>query len=355
MVRKKILQVITKADWAGAQKVLFEIVKSVKEKYDNEFEMDVAVGIDGPLVSELKKIGIKVYILKHLKWNFDPIEDMKSINELKKLIKTNKYDVVHLHSSKAGFNGRIAAKLAGVKKIIYTVHGWWGIERFKGLEKKIILNLERFAANFCNYIVLINEKDLKYAKENKIGRSHQYKLIYNDVSVPEVKKGILRKKLNIDDNVKIIGNVGRLDEQKNPFRFLNIANKVLEKDSSFLFVWIGDGKLKEEINNLVFDREKIKFLGFIKDPYEYIKDFDLFLMTSDLEGTPLTVIEALKLGVPVISTDVGGISEIIGKNNTFEINDIDSAVNMILNWDFNKNVDYKYCDMVKRYVEIYRM
>ena len=349
MLKKKILHVITKGDWAGAQKILFEIVKKIKNQYNDEFEIDIAIGVNGPLVDELEKIGVNVYILKHLKWNLSPIEDLKSIIELNRFIKNKKYDIVHLHSSKAGFVGRIAASLSGVKNIIYTVHGWWGVERFKGAKKKIFLNIERFGAKFCNY------KDLEYAKNNKIGKKNQYKLIYNDVSVPKVKKGALREKLRIAKNVKIIGNVGRLDKQKNPFRFIKIATKVLEKNPSYLFIWIGDGEFKEKIKNMDFNKEKIKFLGFIKDPYEYIKDFDLFLMTSDLEGTPLTIIEALKLGVPVISTDVGGLSEIIGKRNTFEINDIESAVNKILNWDIDKNVDYKHQDMVDKYVELYRM
>ena len=165
----------------------------------------------------------------------------------------------------------------------------------------------------------------------------------------------MREKFNLDNSIKIIGNVGRLDRQKNPLRFIEIANKVLEKDSSFLFVWIGDGNLKDKIKNLDFNKEKIKFLGFIKDPYEYIKDFDLFLMSSDLEGTPLALIEALKLGVPILSTDVGGISEIIGKKNTFSVDDIESAVSKIINWDIEKKVNYKYQDMVKKYVQLYRL
>ncbi|KLO21179.1 glycosyltransferase [Marinitoga sp. 1155] len=354
-MKKKILHIITKGDWAGAQKVLYEIAKSIKEKYYKEFNIDVAVGSNGPLVEELKNLGVNVYILKHLKWKLSPIEDIKGIHEIMKLIRQKNYDIVHLHSSKAGFIGRIAAKIVGVKKIVYTVHGWWGIERFKGIKKHIFLNVERFGAKFCDYIVLINKEDIKYSKKNKIGNEKQYKLIYNNISVPKIDKGTLRNTLKISKNVKIVGNVGRLDNQKNPLRFISIANKILEKNENFVFVWIGDGKLKEKIESLNFDRNKILFLGFIKDPYEYIKDFDLFLMTSDLEGTPLTIIEALKLGVPVVSTDVGGIKEIIGDENVYKTNNIEKAIKKILNWDIQTNIKYKFENMTEKYIEIYRM
>ncbi|MBM7560337.1 glycosyltransferase [Marinitoga litoralis] len=354
-MKKKVLHVITKGDWAGAQKVLYEIVKGIKEDYYNEFNVEVAVGTEGYLVEELNKIGITVYVLKHLKWNLSPFEDIKGIFELKKLIKNNNYDIVHLHSSKAGFIGRIAARISGVKNIIYTVHGWWGVERFRGFKKWIFLNVERFGAKFCNYIVLINKKDMKYASNNKIGNKKQYKLIYNNISILSIKKGILRNKLKISENIKIIGNVGRLDSPKNPYRFLKIAKKIIEKNKNFVFVWIGDGTLKNEIERKINNNDNILFLGFIKEPYEYIKDFDLLLMTSDFEGTPLTIIEALKLGIPILSTDVGGISEIIGKENTFDPDDIDAAVQKILNWEIASNNVYQYENMVEKYIELYRM
>ncbi len=308
---KKVLQLVTRSDWAGAQKVLYTIAYGLKDKFD----IEVAYGQgDGRLVKKLDELGVKHHFIKHLKREVSFFDDIKALHEIYSLIRKRKYDVVHLHSSKAGFLGRIAAKLAGVNKIIYTIHGFWGIEQYSELKKKIFIMAERFAAKFTDKIVLLCEREKERAKKYNIGKESQYVIIPN-VVIPEepYPKGTLRKELEIPDNVKIVGNIARLDRPKNPMRFLKVATEVLKKRDDVVFVWIGGSLVEDYYSRKVSEyieahseiKEKVFFLGFREDASKLMTDFDVFLLTSDYEGMPLVILEALNNNVPVVSTDVG--------------------------------------------------
>lgn len=316
---KKVLQIITRSDWAGGQKVLYALVYGLMKYYPDKFEIEVACGKEnGMLIPELEKLGVKVHVIPDLVREISPIKDLKAYFQIRKLIRRNQYDIVHVHSSKAGFLGRLAAKCSGVNKIIYTVHGWWPIEQYKGAKRKIFILAERFAAHFCDKIVLLGKNDLDKTREWKIGREEQYSIIHNAIMpIENVQKGKLRKELGLDENTKIIGNVARLDPQKNPLRFLNVAQQVLKKREDVVFVWIGGSVVDDYYGNLVKEwlkerpqeAKRIYFFPFRKDAVELMADFDVFLLTSDAEGMPLVVLEALSLGIPVVSTDVGCVGE----------------------------------------------
>ena len=363
---KRVLQLITRSDWAGGQKVLYSIVYGLKKYYPDEFEVEVACGSEnGMLISELEKIGVKVHVIENLVREISPLKDIKAFFEIRKLIKSGNYDVVHLHSSKAGFLGRIAAKTLKVPLVVYTVHGWGPIEQYTGLKRKFFILLERFAAKHCDRIVLLCKRDLQKAREWKIGKEHQYVIIPNAiVPPPTVEKGLLRKELGIPEEVKIVGNVARLDPPKNPFRFLEVAKMVTQKRSDVVFVWIGGSVIEDTYGKKVQQwleqnpevKEKVFFLPFRKDAVKLMADFDVFLLTSDAEGMPLVVLEALSQGIPVVSTDVGCVGEVIGKERT--ANNIDDLVVILLNAFYQsrgKNEEFKsdYHLFVKNYKTLY--
>jgi len=261
-----------------------------------------------------------VHVVKDLVRELNPWKDLKAYFQLKRLIKQGRYDVVHLHSSKAGFLGRIAAKKCGVPTVIYTVHGWWPIEQYHGLKRKLLIYAERFASKFSDKIVFLCKRDLEKARVWKIGTEKQCIIIHNAIIPPQTfEKGALRRELNISENVKIVGNVARLDRPKNPIRFLEIAKLVLSERDDVVFVWIGgsvvDDYYGKEVQKWLEDnshlKEKVYFLPFRKDAVQLMADFDILLLTSDSEGMPLVVLEALALGIRVVSTDVGCVGEIV--------------------------------------------
>lgn len=351
----KVLQIITKAEWAGAQRVVYEICKMAKQY--NNINMEVATGESGILVDKLEKdLGIKVHVLKKLVHPINPFIDYKGYKEIKRLIKENNYDAVHCHSTKAGILGRLAANKLGVKKVIYTVHGYWPILQYEGIKRKIAIFLERYLANKTTDLVLISKSDIELSKRMKIGNEKKYRLIYNKITVEKDKigKGVLRKELDVDNNIKIIGNVSRVDDQKNPFLFIDIANEYLKNNNNVVFVWVGDGNLIQQAKNYVEKlnlKENIKFIGFRQNGIEYMKDFDLLLLTSSWEGVPITILEAIELKIPILSTDVGGIKEIIGKDSVFETpKNISELIDKKLN--SHEIIEYNYDNFVD-YIKLY--
>lgn len=353
----KVLQIITKADWAGAQRIVYEICKIAKE--DTKIEMEVAVGEKGILEEKLRnELGITVHTIKNLIHPIKPVVDLKGYRELKNLIKQNNYDVVHCHSTKAGILGRLAASKLKTNKIIYTVHGYWPILQYEGTKRKMAIVLERFLAKKTTDLVLISKSDIDLSKKMKIGNEEKYRLIYNKITVEKdkIKKGVLRKELNINKETKIIGNVSRVDNPKNPFLFVDIAKEYLKNNDNTLFVWVGDGKLREKAINYVKKsnlEDKVKFIGFRENGVDYLNDFDLLLLTSNWEGVPITILETIELNIPILSTDVGGIKEIIGESSVFnEVENISERINEKLNFNSHKIfIKDNFSDYLNLYLE----
>ncbi|WP_338152138.1 glycosyltransferase [Fervidobacterium thailandense] len=369
--KKRMLQMITRSDWAGGQKVLYSLVYGLLKYYPDEFEIEVACGKEnGMLIPELEKLGIKVYVIPDLVREISPLRDLKAFIRIFKLIKRGKYDIVHLHSSKAGFLGRIAARLAGVPKIVYTIHGWWPIEQYNGWKKKILIFVERIGAKFCDKLVFLCHNDMKKAENWRIGKKEQYVIIPNAI-IPidnsKFQSGKLRKELGISDNIKIVGNVARLDPPKNPIRFLEIARQVLMKRQDVRFVWIGGSVVEdfygEQVERWLSEhsemREVVYFLPFRKDSIELMADFDVLLITSDMEGLPLVALEAKNLGIPVVSTNVGCLVEQSYVRTFMNQEQIVSHLVELLNGNSRKPSSYEELGIefrnsfVKGYVQIY--
>jgi glycosyltransferase involved in cell wall biosynthesis len=357
MKKLKVLQVITRADWAGAQKVVYEICKHIKENENNDIEVEVATGDDGILVERLRSLGIKVFILENLKHKIIPSVDAKGYREIKKIIWENKYDVVHCHSTKAGLLGRLAASSLGINKIVYTVHGFWPILQYEGIKRKMAARVERFMSSKTTDMVFISKSDIETAKELGLYSSQNYRLIYNSIAVSEVE-GMLRNELNLGNDMRIIGNLSRVDEQKNPFFFVELAREYFKQfpEDMTTFVWIGDGSFLDSARSKVKEynlENKVFFIGFRDRGERYLADFDLLLMTSRWEGVPITILEALELKVPILSSDVGGISEVIGDENVYNLTDAIQDIATRIKGE-HAPVNKSYSKMAENYAKLYK-
>jgi len=364
-LRLRVLQLITKSDWAGAQRIVYEICKGIKETADTGIDVEVAMNGEGPLVKKIEDLGVKVHIIRNFVREINPIKDLAAYIEIKELLKKNKYDVVHCHSSKAGILGRIAAKKTKIKKVIYTIHGWWGITQYKGFRRKVALSIEKHMSKMTHKLVFVCNKDKDFAMKYKIGRSTQHMVISNKITVPRYQTGKLRSILGVPETTKIVGNVARLSPPKNPIRFVEVSKRIVDTLKEVMFVWIGDGELKqkaEELSESLGINERTRFIGFHENGAELMADFDCLLMTSDDEGLPITVLEAVAQGIPVVSTDVGGVKEILSDRDLVMpigetiISDLSKAVVRALNSESKEVPLYSLSskDMIDAYVKIYK-
>jgi len=306
----RILYIITKAEWAGAQRVVYELIDSLSKT--DGFETVLFVGDEGILESRIKEMGVRVRVCKHLKWKPNLIEDFLGIVELLKMIREENPDVVHCHSTKAGFLGRLAARLAGVPRIIYTVHGWWPVLRFNNpITRNLIIWLERTLGKISTDIVYLTKADLEMAKKWGIGDGKRIHQIQNGIKIREKIRPCLRRELNAGMDELIVGNVARVCKQKNPENFLHIASEMVRSRKDVRFVWIGEGPDLDDIRKRIQAEgiERCHFIGFRENVLDYMSEFNLMLLTSDVEGMPISLLEARSLGVAILAKEAEGLKE----------------------------------------------
>ncbi len=310
----KILQIITLSSWGGAPQVVYDIVKNLdKEK----FSVDLACGV-GKDWEKMENLGVKIIPLKSLKRDISIFSDLMAFFQLFFIIKKGNYDIVHCHTTKAGFVGRIAARLAGVKKIYFTVHGWgFYNEEEYGCVQKLLLFLEKIAAKCSTKIICVSENDRKEGLKRKIAKEDKFLVIRNGIDW-KIKgdRAKAREKLGVKQNDLVFGTVARLAYQKDPLMLLKAAKGIIKNYPETKFILIGGGPLFKDCKNFIKENklENSIFLHGQKTPEEareLLFSFDVFVLTSKFEGLPLAIIEAMFAGLPIIATRVGGISELV--------------------------------------------
>ena len=324
MARIKVLLIVTLSELGGAQKVVYHIAAGLPPE---QFEVTVACAPGGELVNWLRSLpqGIQVMEISELKRNISLWDDLKAFMKLYALIKKGAFDIVHCHSSKAGFLGRLAAYFAGVPKILFTVHGW-GINEYQSRPVRFFYTwAERLAGVVSTGVVCVSESDLLKGRNLRLVANDKLKVIYNGMPEPRKKEGILRGELNIRKEDIIIGSVARLAPQKDPLFLLEVAGRMITRPNNdqdqgrLFFVLIGDGPLRsrcEEFINLKDLNGRLFLMGTREDAAELVRDFDVFVLFSRWEGLPLTIIEAMLAGRPVVASAVGGVSELVAHQKT---------------------------------------
>lgn len=307
------VQVIPKL--SGVQQITLDILSGLDKDYnetDQAIEKVVICGefIDNNFVDVFKNEGIKLIPIPSLKRNIG-LHDIKCFIELYKLFKNNKYDIVHTNSTKPGIIARIAAKCAGSKRIIHTVHGIAFHVHTHVLTRVIYYVLENIATLFGDVNVTVNKKYTKYYPFVKS------KVIYNGVDFNK----LIPQKRNTANELHFAF-LGRLDEQKNPLEFIKAASIVLSKYTGQIkptFTLAGDGELREKCSRLIAElnlNDKISMPGWVKDKNKFFNTIDVLCQPSKWEAFGLVFVEAAYFGIPSIATDVEGIPEVVLASET---------------------------------------
>lgn len=312
----KILHIITNTELGGAQKVCIDLCRSASQEGH-----DVAVAsMEGGYLWGQLPSNVKHYYLNNLVKPIKPLKDLKVIFELLKVKKDFKPDIIHLHSSKAGILGRVIS-LGMKNRIVYTVHGFDSIR----LVHRIFLPLERIFQHMCGAIVGVSNYDNKNLHSEKISKN--VSTIYNGISAETIKK---EQNFPFDVNgKKVVLTIARIAPQKQFQMFLDVAKKF---DSNYQFVWIGGepGLSLDDLYKKYDVPENVKLMGDVPNASRYINLCDLFVLFSNFEGLPMTIIEAMSQKKAIVASDVGGIYELVDDSNGKLIkNDIEEASNVI--------------------------
>ncbi len=336
---KKIMYVITQLELGGAQLM---VLASARYFAGKGYEVVLVSNNRGILTAESAgDPSYKKYFLAPLKRELDLNSDIKALKALKSIMKKERPDIVHTHSSKAGILGRKAARSARVPLIVHTVHGF-GFHYFRnGIMKRLAIMGERSAARNCHKLIFVSGDDMETARALCIGRKEQYELLRVGIDFEKVcsfkgDRAALRKELGLPEDKKIIINIAPFKRQKNLPLFIEIIKGVAEKKDDITALIIGDGESRSALEHIVEKSGlsgRVLMPGFKRSPYKWLAASDIYLSTSLWEGMPRTLIEALLLGKPVVASEIGGVKEIIkdGKNGfLFKHSEAGEAVQKLL-------------------------
>ncbi|OMP66119.1 glycosyltransferase [Domibacillus epiphyticus] len=246
----------------------------------------------------------------------------KAIVKLTKIIKEENPDVLHLHSSKAGFVGRVAAKAVNYKgRLFYNPHGLAFLRMDLPLfARKIFLFAEKILSGLGGIVIAVSDSEKKEAQKF----SSNVICINNGINLAQLDNDLLRSNTEKEEkNNIIIGSVGRIEYQKNPSLF----NEIAENFPQIQFVWIGEGNLRSELKS-----KNIETTGWLsrEEVLKKVKSFDIYIQTSLWEGLPLSVLEAMYLNKPVLVKKSTGNVDTVNKNlNGYIFHDSQEASNKI--------------------------
>ncbi|MDO8592354.1 MAG: glycosyltransferase family 4 protein [bacterium] len=340
---RKILYLITQSEFGGAQRYVFDLANNLK----TEYQVAIAMG-EGKnnvkLAKILQKNHLKYFIIPHLKRNISPFNDILALMEIIKLIKNYQPDVIHLNSSKISILGSIAALFAKSKiknqksKIFYTVHGWVFNEPLPWFMKLFYKQAEKFTARFKDKIICVSEFDRQSALKHNIAPAEKLVTIQNGLASTnlygreEAKKIILSKignwKLSgfarSGEARKIgnllIGSIGHLYKTKGFEYFIEAAYKIIANcQLPITFIIIGDGSERVRLEYLIanYDLQNNFILtGSINQAAKLLPALDIYVCSSVKEGLPYSILEAMSAGLPIVSTAVGGLPEMIKNGQT---------------------------------------
>jgi glycosyltransferase involved in cell wall biosynthesis len=295
---------------------------------NERFESMLVTGVEGKYEGNMLDLaaakGVKPVIVPQLRRNIDPIGGLITLFKLYRLMRREKPHIVHTHTATAGLLGRLAAKLAGVPVILHTFHGHVLRGYFGPLRSKVLVWMERCLARLSDRIVTVSEGQRWELAGYGIAPLEKITVVplgfeLEDLLTCESHHGELRRELGFAKDNKLIGIVARLVPIKNHRLFLQAAQVVAEAVPQARFLVVGDGELREELEAYARDlglNGRVLFTGWRRDLPRLYADLDVVALTSINEGTPVSLIEAMAAGVPVVATAVGGVPDVVVEGET---------------------------------------
>lgn len=311
----RVLRVITRLNVGGPSKQILTLSSLFDGK---DFEQLIVAGrvSDSEMEIELSLLG-DVTRIDSLQRGFNPLNDLRSVLQIAKVLREYKPDIIHTHLSKAWALTILAKKLSGTKcKVIHTFHGHI-LHSYFSKWKALVLNLvQRFLASNSDYLVAVNDITKKELISARIGSEEKFEVIYPGFkALVRHSKIDARRRLGLTENILTVGFIGRFEQIKRPDILSNVINISLRSIDSLQFIVCGGGELYEDFKNDT-GNPRVHCFPWTHELSLIYSSVDLMLLTSDNEGSPLTIIEAGQLGVPTLSRAVGGVPSLIAHEVT---------------------------------------
>lgn len=321
----RVARVITRLNVGGpAQQAILLTAGLDRTRFRTTLITGVVGRDEGDLAPAARTRGVEPVVIPELGRAIHPLHDLLALGKLVRLFRRLQPDVVHTHTAKAGTLGRLAARLTAVPATIHTFHGHVLEGYFSPAMSQVFLRIERVLARRTDRIIVLSPRLREAMLAMGIGRPEQVEVIPLGLDLDRFLRAAqgqddLRAALCIPPDVSLLGIVGRLAPIKDhPTLFQALAHLDAGDQVPHVVV-IGDGERREELRRLAQSLDlapRIHFLGWRNDLEAILSELDVVICCSRNEGTPVALIEAMAAGVPALSTDVGGVSDLIVHGET---------------------------------------
>ena len=297
----RIVFLITRSDAIGGAHI--HVRDMASQLISDGYDVSVIIGGGGVFSEILKDAGINVVCLNHLIRQINPFYDLRAFFEIRKALKTLKPDLLSTHSAKAGVLGRIASFRMGFP-VIFTAHGWSFTDGIPLLKRKMFLLIEKLLAPLSTRIICVSEYDRNLALKNNLAKDSKVLTIHNGMPDSQDSKNMANPAVAQPSFLM----VARFDEPKDQELLVNAVSEV----NDCKLTLIGDGDSLQRTKDLAIKlkvNDRVEFMGQVIATEEIFARHQVYVLISKWEGLPRSIIEAMRAGMPVIASDVGGCSE----------------------------------------------
>ena len=296
-----------------------QLVTGVEGAHEGNMIELMNAGAQGSMFAPIKPI-----VIPEMGREISLRHDLHTLSLLVRMMRRRRPHIVHTHTAKAGFVGRVAARIARVPVVIHTFHGNIFQGYFSPAKTRAFVGIEKTLARSTDHIIVLSEQQKSEILALGIGHTEQFRTIPLGLNLEafvqsDALRGQLRAELGVDAATPLVGIVARLVPIKAIHLFLQAAREVLRQKPDALFLIVGDGELRAQLE--AQSRElgianSVRFLGFRADLPRIYADLSCMVLCSLNEGLPVAVIEALAAARPVVATDVGSVKNLVENEQT---------------------------------------
>ncbi|HKQ62859.1 MAG TPA: glycosyltransferase family 4 protein [Candidatus Polarisedimenticolaceae bacterium] len=318
----KVLQFVTRLDLGGAQEICLDLCRRLLA---DGHEVHLLTGVEGELMDDARAIpGLRLHAWADWHHPIRPAADLRCLWRLVALLRRERYDVLHTHSSKAGLCGRVAARLAGLPpRVVHNVQGWAFNRTQPWPVRRAMIALERLAARPGFVLLSCSRSTEQEGRRLGIGREADRRLVLNGIArrpcLRRRSREAIRRRLGLGRRDLLFLQVGNLKPQKDPLTFARAAVEAGRRVHRGRFWIAGAGPLQDDAERIAraggLDG-RFRILGWRRDVPELLAAADVLVLTSRFEGLPMAVLEGMAAGLPVVATAVDGTQEAMEDGRT---------------------------------------
>ncbi|MEE8455877.1 MAG: glycosyltransferase family 4 protein [Limibaculum sp.] len=298
----RIAFLISRADDIGGAQIHVRDLSTALR--DRGVDVIVLAGGEGRLADQLREREVPFHCLRYLRRAVWPLQGFKAVIEIRRLLREFRPDIVSTHSTTAGILGRVAARSLGIP-VLFTAHGWGFTEGRPWIERIVFWLVEWVGAPLATRIITVCESDLQAAARSHLTRRERLVAIPN--AMPDVDESLRARPETTPPKIVM---VARLSHWKDHPTLLRALAQLA--DLEWELELVGDGPMQQEVEELASSlgiASRVHFAGFRADVAARLADAQVFVLATKWEGFPRSILEAMRAGLPVIASEVGGVRE----------------------------------------------